>query len=144
MGSPFIVVTDPDSVPEGKLVRDVMEKFLATDHPTLRYLKAQYVLSTITSIEYSGYGIFANFDVSSTAYVLPEFGRQVLCLDIYGDVVGDEGGVGFVLFIEDGKLCMLECIPESSDVWPSLTQGYRLVESHRIIGLPIPELPRTS
>lgn len=140
MSSPFIVVSDSSSVLEGKLVHEVMEKLLAGEHPTLKYLKAQYEQSRISSIEYSGVGIFANFEIAPTAVVDSRVGRVVLNANFGARMMDESCSLGFMLFVSDGKVDFLEGVVDIGDCWPSLLQGYSLVIPETKLSQPIPPL----
>lgn len=93
----------------------VLETLLAGNHPVLVALRAQLAEATLESRELSGVGFFTHFTLPPTVAPVP-----VRCLrfgDVHGTIAGLEYGAGFVLFVDDGRLTMLEGF-SYAEPWP--------------------------
>lgn len=97
--------------------KNVMELLLAGEDDIFVKMREQYRVATIASREFTGVGFFTRFSI-------PQSGD--LCLDTnefyFGDVDGringQEGAVGFVLFVRDGYIFALEGYTSAVDQWP--------------------------
>ena len=89
------------------LERMVLEKFLQGDHPTLNTLRAQLSSVKVANREHTGSGFFSELHVADGAPCAPIMGREHIS-DVVGKTESLELGLGFVLFIEDGRLSLLE------------------------------------
>ncbi|MBQ8260745.1 MAG: hypothetical protein IJZ00_00475 [Lachnospiraceae bacterium] len=103
-----------------KFVKNVMDKLLLGEDEVLIKLREQYNHSIICSEEYSPYGFYVNFDVYKKDAVIDN--KQYYSTFQIGDVMGNvddiTGAVGFVLFVKDGYLQMLEGYTNLLDEWP--------------------------
>lgn len=101
---------------ETDLERQVIQRILEGDHPSLSLLRTQWQLATLKSREFSGSGFFTNIVVPADARTLGES----VNLEI-GDVNGDVSGVscGFLLFIRSGVIDFLECHVWLDEPFPS-------------------------
>ncbi|MDQ3365661.1 MAG: hypothetical protein M3680_09560 [Myxococcota bacterium] len=97
------------------LVERLMRLLLTGDDPLCSVLRAQYEVSHIVDLEFSGLGFFANFEVAAGAprCTPPDYvgGDAVIELE------GVEHGAGCILFVRDGALCFLEGYAYDGD-WP--------------------------
>jgi hypothetical protein len=84
----------------------VMDRLLAGDSPALKTLRQQLAVASVSNREFSGIGFFTHFLVPETVERLA--GNGNLTLDVFADLEGVESGAGFILFIKDGALDMLE------------------------------------
>ena len=105
------------------LERAVLEKLLCGDLPLLTQLRQQLSKCHVAKREYSGVGFFTDF-------IIPEDISRTPGLDIqFGDVIGShpelKNGAGFVLFIKNGVLDMLEGYTYD-EPWPSSCSGFDL------------------
>jgi hypothetical protein len=89
--------------------RRAMELILGGDHPHFDVLRSQAMAASVTSRKYTGVGFFTSFDVPVTCPRLPPSRARWLISDVHGEAEGVEHGVGFILFVDDGALGMLEC-----------------------------------
>jgi hypothetical protein len=89
-----------------ELVHRLMPLLLEGDDPLLAVLREQYGRSTITEIEMTGHGIYAEFDVpADTPRTDPPSiagGDAVIELDTAPN------GAGCVVFVSDGRLWTFE------------------------------------
>jgi len=105
-----------------ELERAVLEKLLAGEHPLLDVLRLQLAKCRVTKREMTGHGFFADLDVGdmqAAGDVKVRFG------DVAAEIEGMPDGAGFVVFIEHGRLSMLEGYGYD-DPWPSTITGYTL------------------
>jgi hypothetical protein len=117
------MTTVSDGVAFEKFEADVMLKLLDGNDPVLAILRQQYRQSEVVKREFTGVGFFTTFRVYDSAPRLP--GNRSLYI---GDVVAEIDGVdvGFVLFITDGVLDMLEGYTYGTDEWPREMVRYKI------------------
>ena len=83
----------------------IMDKLLHGFHPFLKNLRTQLAQCHIINREFTGVGFFVDFDVDAQL----SYGDVNLEIgDVDAEVEGVQHGVGFVLFIREGRLSMLE------------------------------------
>lgn len=107
------------------LERDVLDKLLAGDHPSLMVLRRQLEASLVKERKFSGKGFFTELHVPEDAPPAPTSKSRVRFGDVIADVEGVEHGVGFLLFIDDGRLVMLEGYTFEGP-WPEHAKLHRL------------------
>jgi len=101
--------------------RQVLDRLLEGRHPTLAGLRAQvpHVRVARRTTDTSGLVV----ELGGTAPVAPAGnGRTFQLLDVYGRVAGLDHDVGFILFVEEGRLARLEGQPLEGD-WPDDRPG---------------------
>lgn len=89
-----------------ELVDSVMEALLDGDHPYLEIFRKQYRVAE-TTIQKTPSGIFADFDVPEDTEAVP-IEEDLRFGDVEVTMEGLSHGLGFVLFVENGKLSELE------------------------------------
>ncbi len=102
----------------------LLQMLLDGDDPILATLRSQLALAKRKPREVSAVGFFTQFDVPQEAPRLqgnPSFRFG----DITADIEGLERGAGFVLFIENGALTMLEGYTYD-EPWPGSLRSYKL------------------
>lgn len=104
--------------------RQILDKLLAGDHPVLVALRAQAERARISRREYTGVGFFCDFDVPSDAGPLPT--RSDFHVgDVNASLDGLKHGAGFVLFVRNGCLAMLEGYTYE-EPWPQEVRNLKL------------------
>lgn len=102
------------------LESEVLALLLSGDHPVLAILRSQLSTATVSSREFTSAGFHTEFEVAPDAGLLERRDRFA-----FGDVFGRSGAtgaeVGFVLFINDGRLKMLEGCAFDDD-WPDMSR----------------------
>lgn len=85
----------------------VLALLLAGDEPGLPELRSQLAASRVSRREHTAVGFFTDFEVPPS---VPALGlrRRVVLGDVHGRLRAVDHGVGFLLFIDDGRLSMLE------------------------------------
>ena len=94
--------------------RAVIEHILKKEAPD--YIKhLPYLL--VDRRENTGVGIYVYFKYSEKP---PLFSSETKTIgqSIYADIEGLEGGAGFMLHIDEGRITMLETFTHSSEAWP--------------------------
>ncbi|MDI6618807.1 MAG: hypothetical protein QME45_09065 [Clostridiales bacterium] len=97
--------------------KKLMEMLLAGDEKTLNLLREQYTVAKVVSIERSDVGFFIHFSLK---------GRDDLSInnksfqigDVDGNINGITGAVGFILYVKNGFISMLEGYTNAVDKWP--------------------------
>lgn len=86
----------------------VLDKLLTDEHPVLIGLREQLKNARVKSRELSGVGFFTDFEWPSG--VAPVVGAPAFVRfgDLHAEFEGLEHGAGFVLFVDDGIVTMLE------------------------------------
>ena len=95
----------------------LMKMLLSGDDEVLNKLRKQYEVAKIESREFSDAGFYTSFLVEN---------RNDLCImnksfhigDVDGNVDGIEGAVGFVLYVKNGYITLLEGYTNAVDTWP--------------------------
>ena len=87
------------------LEQAVLDKLLAGDHPALSTLREQARRAQLVGREYTGVGFFCDFQVPGD---VPVVSGDFHISDVVGELHGLAHGTGFVLFVRDGRLNMLE------------------------------------
>lgn len=89
-----------------EVVEKVMETLLDGNHPSLEILRKQYAIAELRT-DVTKSGIFVDFDLPDSVDTIPgeddfHFG------DVETTMKDLDHGLGFVLFVRDGKLSELE------------------------------------
>jgi len=109
-------------IPISVIEKDVIEKLLGKDNKINYLLRKQYAKALVDNRWFSGKGFFTSFNLSNDQST-NEIGNS-----FYIDVVGvkiNNIDVGFVLFIEKGKLKTLEGFTYYGD-WPTEITNYTI------------------
>ncbi len=105
----------------------VLDILLRGENETLTILREQSKRIQVSSREMTGVGFYTEFEVTPDAPRI--LGRPAFKL---GDVNGTAGnvrnGIGFLLYVKDGVLSMLEGYTYD-EPWPSEVQGLKLTYS---------------
>jgi hypothetical protein len=103
----------------------VLEKLLAGDQPVLATLRSQVTVCAVTARDLTGVGFFTSLAVPPTASRAPLQGRAPPVGDVLADLRGIKHGAGFLLYIADGALAMLEGYT-FDEPWPADTDQFSL------------------
>lgn len=109
-----------------ELADQVMKMLLSGREEVLLTLKEQYERAVIISEEDTGAGFFICYQVDGAARIEEEFKTTFQIGDIDGEIDGIDGAVGFILFIKDGYLTMLEGYANGVDKWPETDTEIKL------------------
>lgn len=102
-----------------ELTEQVIEMLLDGDEEVLYLLKKQYRSAEIISQEVEEVGFYVNFRVENFDIKAESFNRTFQIGDVDGNVDGIAGAVGFILYVKDGFLTMLEGYTNIIDDWPN-------------------------
>lgn len=100
----------------------VLERLLAGRYPLLEQLRKQLTVCHVSRREMTGAGFYTYFDVGDVPVAddtTVRFG------DVLAEVQGMVHGAGFVLYVEHGRLSMLEGYGYD-DPWPTEITAYTL------------------
>jgi hypothetical protein len=103
----------------------VLDKLLAGDSPVLDCLRLQRARLHVTKRDLTGVGFFTELAHPADVRRLDVPRRAQFC-DVLADVDGLQHGAGFVLFIDDGLLVMLEGYALANEPWPSRVEQFDL------------------
>ena len=98
------------------LERAVFEKLLAGDSPILATLRRQVESAVVAKREMTGVGFFTTVSVLDPSIRLPDH-RSLTIGDVFAEIDGLKNGAGFVLFVKDGGIHMLEGF-SYDEPWP--------------------------
>lgn len=114
----------------------VLDALLAGDQHALVTLRAQAARGQLVSREHSGVGFFCEFAVPADAPKLVAPGRFTID-DVTAEISGLAHGAGFVLFVREGILEMLEGF-SYDEPWPEEISGFKLtyLREPRVLSLP--------
>lgn len=104
--------------------QQVLDKLLAGDHPVLVALRAQAERARVSRREYTGVGFFCDFDLPSDVAPLPTR-SDFRVGDVNASLDGLQHGAGFLLFVLNGRLAMLEGYAYE-EPWPKEVRNLEL------------------
>jgi hypothetical protein len=107
------------------LEKDVMLRLLDGENETLSALRKQFGAAEVKSKEYSGAGFFIYFVIPNAA---PRLSREQSFNigDVAARIDGLQNGAGFILFIKNGVITMLEGYTFGEEIWPKSVEHYEL------------------
>ena len=109
-----------------RLEKEVLRMLLDGDDGVLISLRAQLDLVTVRSREISGVGFFANLSLSQTLNTsFINSSSRFRIGDVHADIEGLEFGAGFVLYVEDGAMKMLEGY-SYGEPWSAVVDSFEL------------------
>lgn len=101
----------------------VLSKLLEGDIPLLQALRVQLTNCSVVQREFTGCGFYTTLSTSADATRIPHFDAKFG--DVIADIAGLANGAGFLLFIKDGLLDMLEGY-SFDEPWPLSTDVFTL------------------
>ena len=109
------------------LERSVLEKILDGDIPLLIQLRQQIARCIVVKREYTGFGFYATLSVPADINRTSDF--NIKLGDVVGEISGLTNGAGFLLYIKDGVLDMLEGY-SYDEPWPISIPNFNLKYLH--------------
>lgn len=100
------------------MIVQVMDMLLNGTDEVLLLLKKQYKGAKNVSIETNPVGFFVDFEIDEFQINSNKFENTFQIGDVAGDLEHMEDAVGFILFVKDGFLKMLEGYTNASEEWP--------------------------
>ena len=101
-----------------KLADRVMELLLNGEDEVLSVLREQYKNANIISEEDEEVGFYINYQINTTCVIPNNYNATFQIGDVDGTVDDIDGAVGFVLYIKNGYMIMLEGYTNVVDKWP--------------------------
>lgn len=101
-----------------ELANRVMEMILNGNEEVLSILREQYRNADIVSVENEEVGFYINYRVNKAVMVTDGYNGTFQIGDVDGTVDNIDGAVGFILYIKNGYLNMLEGYSNIIDKWP--------------------------
>jgi hypothetical protein len=108
-----------------KLEAAVLTMLLDGTHPALVALRQQLVAARVKSRKLSGVGFFIEFNVPQYIEAAPIKNKNTHFGDVIAKLPNLHYGAGFLLFIKDGKLDMLEGY-SYDEPWPKQVTKFKL------------------
>lgn len=105
--------------------RDVMATILAPEHPVMNALRRQLERCRVASRETTGVGFFTTLDIPTDVEPAPVKPGRMDLGDVTATIEGLEHGAGFVLFVQDGLLDILEGF-SYVEPWPDVSARYEV------------------
>jgi hypothetical protein len=106
------------------LEKSVLDRMLDRQGEPFHTLRRQLSLATVSKRKFSGVGFFTEFALSKDAPVNEDLADMTVG-DVGAEIPGLEHGAGFVLFVRNGAIRMLEGYTYDEN-WPENTDGFRL------------------
>lgn len=94
----------------------VIDMLLAGERPALACLRTQRQRMRVERREYTGVGFFTEFRHPDDVVRLPS-SRRIRFGDVHADIDGLAHGAGFLLFIDNGLITMLEGYTYGGESW---------------------------
>jgi hypothetical protein len=108
-----------------ELENEIMKMLLEGQNDTFAILRRQYSNSTVASREFSSVGFFISFSVPEDIDKLQE--KESFHLGgVTGQINGVTNGVGFILYIRNGVIKLLEGYTYGEEKWPEKLTEYKL------------------
>jgi hypothetical protein len=106
------------------LEKQVLRKLLEGQSKKLQLLQQQAELARIKTRDSTGVGFFAELSVPAEL-AIPELRKRFVLTGVSATIPGLAHGAGFALFIEEGRLMMLEGF-SYDEPWPSKIEDFVL------------------
>jgi hypothetical protein len=103
----------------------VMEKMLDGNVDILCTLRKQFKMARVESRIFTGVGFYTQYSIPKEAPIIKE-AKSFQLGDVIGEIEGVPGGVGFVLFIKEGAIHLLEAYTYGEYEWPESITNYKL------------------
>lgn len=109
-----------------KLANQVVEMLLSGKDEVLSILREQYKNANVVSEENDEVGFYINYQVDEATMIPDQYNSTFQIGDVDGVVDDINGAVGFVLYIKNGYLIMLEGYTNIIDRWPEIDSKIKL------------------
>ena len=103
----------------------VLKKLLEGSHPVLEALNSQLDNCQVKKRELTGVGFFTEMDISPSVSKAPVSSKKIYFGDVIAEVEGLKNGIGFLLYIVDGQIQMLEGYT-FDEPWPDIIKHMEL------------------
>ncbi len=109
------------------LIQEAMLEITEGESPLLRVLRNQYESCVDVRINLDGYGFYAYMMPDPRLRIKDKEKQAFEVSDLVGFNEDGQCSVGFVLFVRDGLIFMLEGFPFLENSWPSEDIGFKYV-----------------
>lgn len=103
----------------------VLDKLLEGDLLELKCLRAQVARLHVTNREFTGVGFFTEF-AHPPDVVRLQSKKHIRFGDVLADIDKLNHGAGFVLFVDNGVITMLEGYSTANEPWPNSIEHFSL------------------
>ena len=103
----------------------VLRKLLEGDHPVLASLRLQAEGLSVAAREKTGAGFFTKFATAVTSEPAPVNTGKLRFGDVEATISGLANGAGFLLYVDEGRLSMLEGY-SYEEPWPNEVKDFSL------------------
>lgn len=103
---------------------EAMATILRGDHPVFAGLRTQLARCEVSKREFTGVGFFTTLTVPADVPSV-SLDRRLALGDVHVTMSRVEHGVGLVLFVEEGRLAILEGFTYD-EPWPDEIEDYRI------------------
>ncbi len=107
------------------LEKSVLDMLLDKQGEPFDTLRRQLSCATVSKREFTGVGFFTKFSLPDEAQVRHTVPDMTLG-GVGAEVPGLKHGAGFILFVRDGVVSMLEGYTYVDDQWPERTDEFKL------------------
>ncbi len=90
-----------------ELEKDAIDLLLKGESRDIKILKKQYEVSVVKNRELTGSGFYTYFEIPKNSPTLDDKNSHIG--NVGANISGLQHGVGFVIFVENGKISFLEC-----------------------------------
>lgn len=108
-----------------ELERAILEKLFDGVHPALRSLRHQAELAKVVSRRFTGAGFFTSFELPNALPAASVPSAKIRFGDVGANIPGLQHGAGFLVYVDDGKLTMLEGY-SYDEKWPERVENFEL------------------
>lgn len=98
--------------------KKLIEMLLDGENEVLSTLKKQYELSKVVSRDFSDVGFYTSVFIQNKDDLCLN-GKSFYLGDVDGTVNGIKGAIGFILYIKNGYISLLEGYTNIIDKWPT-------------------------
>jgi len=103
---------------------DIMNRIIAEDSSISYLLNKQYKSAIVSQRNFTGAGFFTDFEVTDKSLAIPDY-LDLQLGKVNARIEGLAFGAGFILFIEDGLIAMLEGYTYG-EPWPTPLTAYTI------------------
>lgn len=103
----------------------VLDKLLAGDLPAFACLRMQCQRMHVTNREHTGVGFYTEFGHPDDVQRLST-SKSITFGDVLAELDGLAHGAGFLLFIDNGLITMLEGYTNANEAWPDNLERFEL------------------
>jgi hypothetical protein len=105
----------------------VLDKMLAKSGEPFDTIRDQLANASVSSRQFTGAGFFTHFAIPSVAPVRRDLASTEIA-DVGAQIPGLQHGAGFVLFIRDGVISLLEGYTYGDAAWPERITDFSVFE----------------